>query len=335
MKVAIVTDRPRFQFLPTEEGIMEDRQKRSTVKEIKKVLSESFNCINLIFDDNILGKLKREKVDLVFNLCNGIKGDSRLSQLPAVLEYAGIPYTGSSPLGHGLAYNKVYSCRLFNEANVPTPKFSYVHSVKEIESQDIRFPVLVKPNDEGSSRGIHEDSLIYNMEDLISKVQEDLKIYNPPIMISEYIEGREFTVGVMGNGKNIAVLPILEIDFSNLPNNLNNIYSFEVKVHYGDKTLFHVPAKLKEKTRKKIEKIAIKAYNALGMRDYARVDIRLKDDIPYVLEINSLPGLMKGHSDMTKMADACKLGYRGLIMKIINNAIKRYALDRKAELKTV
>ncbi len=334
MKVAIVTDQPRAKFLPTEEGVVEDKQKLETIKSIKEVLSEQFNCIDLVFDDNIITKLKKEKVDLVFNLCNGIRGDSRLSQFPAILEYIGIPYTGSSPLGHALAYNKIYSCRLFKEAGVSTPKFTYVYDLEEVENLNITFPVLIKPNDEGSSRGIHEDSLVFNMKDLRKRVEKDLKVYNPPIMITEYIEGREFTVGVIGNGKNVNTLPILEVDFSDLPKHLNNFYSFEVKFHYADKTRFYVPARLKKKSKEKIEKTAIKAYNALGIKDYARVDIRLKDeDTPYVLEINSLPGLMKDHSDITKMAKACNLGYKGLIMNIVRNAVERYDLDKKMEYK--
>jgi D-alanine-D-alanine ligase len=335
VKIAIITDKPRVKYLPTEEGLLEDKQKKNTIKNIKRVLSGRFDCIDMVFDDNTVGKLKKEKVDLVFNLCNGIRGDARLSQLPAVLEYAGIPYTGSSPLGHGLAYNKIYSCRIFKEAGVPTPNFIYVYDVKEIENMDINYPVLVKPKDEGSSRGIHENSLVFNKDELIQRIKKDLETYNPPMMITEFIEGREFTVGVLGNDDDIDVLPILEVDFSNLPDHLNNIYSFEVKVHYGEKTLFHVPARLKEETKNKIEKTAVKAYRALGMRDYARVDIRLRDGIPYVLEINSLPGLMKGHSDITKMAEAAGIGYKGLIMKIVKNAIDRYDLYNKLEYKTV
>ncbi|HSH37097.1 D-alanine--D-alanine ligase family protein [Schnuerera sp.] len=335
MKVAIVTDKPRFQILPTEEGIMEDKQKRKTIKDIKEVLSKKYNCIDLIFDETLISKLKKEKVDLVFNLCNGINGDSRLSQLPAVLEFAGIPYTGSSPLGHGLAYNKIYSCKLFQGIKIPTPKFTYIYNINEVKNINITYPVIVKPKDEGSSRGIHENSLVFNEDELVKKLKNDLELYNPPIMITEYIEGREFTVGVLGNGKNVTVLPILEVDFSELPKHLNNIYSFEVKFHYGDKTIFHVPAKIKKETKKVIEKLAIKAYNILGMRDYARVDIRLRNEIPYVLEINSLPGLMKGHSDLTKMAEASKLGYEKLIMKIVDNAINRYYSDDKLNNKIV
>ena len=323
MKIAIVTDKPRIEVLKNKEGLLEDKQKKQTIEEIKKVLSKRFKCINLVFDDNIVENLKKEQVDLVFNLCNGIKGNDRLSQLPAILEYAGIPYTGSSPLSHGLAYNKIYSSILFKKIGVPTPDFIYVYNIMELEDVNLNYPVLVKPKDEGSSRGIYENSLVYNKKELIKKVEEDLKIYNPPILINEYIEGREFTVGILGNNENLKVLPILEIDFSNLPKDLNNIYSFEVKNYYGDKTTYHVPARLDNRIKRVIEKTSIKAYNILGMEDYARVDIRLKKDIPYVLEINSLPGLMKGHSDITKMPKAAGLDYEGLIMTIVKNAMKR------------
>ncbi len=327
MKIAILTDEPRIQHLPGEEGLSEDLQKRRTIKDLKKVISKRFECISLNADNNLLTKLEKEKVDLVFNLCNGIRGKTRLAQIPALLEFAGIPYTGSSILGHTLAIHKNYACRIFNDFDVPTPGFISIQNTDELsrlKTKNIRFPVLVKPCDEGSGRGIHQDSLIYDMSSLEKKVKEELKIYNPPIMITEYIEGREFTVGILGNCDDLKVLPILEINFEKLPDNLVKFYSFEVKSNYEDQTVFKCPAPLDDLLRDKIVDIAKKAYKALNMRDYARVDIRLKGSTPYVLEINSLPGLQKGYSDITKMSGACCLGYNGLIYQIINNAINRY-----------
>ena len=210
---------------------------------------------------------------------------------------------------------------------MPTPEFISIHNKDELsrlKNKNIRFPVIVKPCDEGSGRGIHQDSLIYDMNSLMKKVEEELLVYNPPIMINEYIEGREFTVGILGNGDALTVLPILEISFEKLPTNLAKFYSFEVKSHYGDKTIFRCPALLDNSLRQKIEDIAKKAYKALNIKDYARIDIRLRGDTPYVLEINSLPGLQKDYSDITKMASACGLGYGGLIYKIVNSAINRY-----------
>lgn len=323
MKIAIVTDQQRVGFLPGEEGAQEDKQSNNTMKYIKNALSDEYKVISLIMDKDIIKNIKQKNVDLVFNLCNGIKGESSLSELPALLEYADIPYTGSSPLAHGLAYNKIYSGKIFKSSNIPTPKFVYVTSIEEIDSIDLKFPLLVKPKDEGSSRGIQDNSLTYNKESLIQKVKESLELYNPPIMIMEYIEGREFTVGIIGDRNNIRVLPILEIDFSKLPKNLNKIYSFEVKFKHAEDTIYHIPARIDEDTRINISNTAIDAFNSLGLRDYARVDIRLKDGKAYVIEINSLPGLDKKDSDICKMAYSANIKYDELIKKIVSMGLNR------------
>lgn len=316
-----------MDFLPSEEAFKEDEQKRKTVEEVQKILSRKYDCISLVADDNIVNQLKAEGVDLVFNLCNGIQGDSKLAQLPALLEFANIPYTGSSILGHTLAINKIYSSKIFKARNIPTPDFISIHGLEDLKGLDIKFPILIKPNDEGSSRGIHQDSLVFNMETLMEKVEEELQIYNPPIILNEYIEGREFSVGVIGNGEDISVLPIQEVDLSQLPGDLARFYSFEVKAYHKDKTLYHIPAPLTQEEKELIQSTAIKAYKALSLRDYGRVDIILKDNIPYVLEINSLPGLMKGKSALYRMAQSTELGYEGLVLKIVDTAIKRYNME--------
>jgi len=327
LKIAIVTDRPRVGLLPLEERLKEDEQKRKTVEEIKRILSQKYDCISLVADDNIINQLKAENVDLVFNLCNGIQGTSKLAQLPALLEFANIPYTGSSILGHTLAINKIYSSSIFKATNIPTPKFIPIYHVNQFNSLEIEFPILVKPSDEGSSRGIHQDSLVFDMDSLIKKVSEELQIYNPPIMLNEYIEGREFSIGIIGNGEDITVLPIQEVDLSNLPDGFKKFYSFEVKAYHKDKTVYHIPPKLTEEESELLINTAKKAYRVLGLRDYARVDIILKDGVGYVLEINSLPGLMKGKSSLYRMAEATDLGYEGLIFKIVDTALKRYNFE--------
>ncbi len=323
MKIAIVTDQPRVEFLPGEEGIQEDKQHKITMKHIKKALSDEYEVINLVMDKKLIENINEEQVDLVFNLCNGVQGESSLSQLPSMLEYEGIPYTGSAPLAHGLAYNKIFSGKIFKASNIPTPGFTYVYNAEEIEKIDLKFPLLVKPKDEGSSRGIQDDSLTYDKESLIKKVEESLELYNPPIMIMEYIDGREFTVGIIGNDEDIKVLPILEIDFSKLPKGLNKIYSFEVKFNYADDTIYHIPARIDEDTRRNISKTAINAFKSLGLRDYARVDIRLKDGKAYVIEINSLPGLDKNNSDICKMAYSADMEYEELIKEIVEMGLSR------------
>lgn len=328
MKIAIVTDKSREELIPLEEAQQEDDQKNQTAREIKNVLSKKYNCISLVADDDIIQVLKSEKVDLVFNLCNGIQGLSRIAQLPAMLEYANIPYTGSAVLGHALAINKIFASTIFKNRNIPTPKFIEVRAIEDIaHDMDLKYPIIVKPNDEGSSRGIHQDSLVFNKESLLKKVEEGLEIYNPPIMLNEYVEGREFSIGILGNGEETRVIGIQEVDLSDLPEGLLKFYSFEIKAYYKSHTKYHIPADLRPDEKKIIEETALKAYNALELKDYARVDIILKDGIPYVLEINSLPGLMKDKSSLYRMAEATDLGYEDLIMRIVDCAIKRYNIN--------
>ncbi|NLN15342.1 MAG: ATP-grasp domain-containing protein [Tissierellia bacterium] len=326
MKIAIVTDKSREKYIPLEEAQLEDKQKNETLASIKKILSKKYECIDLVLDDDIIKTLKEEKVDLVFNLCNGIEGESKLAQFPAMLEYANIPYTSSSILGHALAINKIYASTIFQANGINTPKFIPIYSVDDLEGLDIKFPILIKPSDEGSSRGIHQDSLVFNKEQLVEKVKDSLETYTPPIMLNEFIEGREFSIGIIGNGDDVTILPIQEIDLSNLPDNLLKFYSFEIKSYYKSHTVYHIPARLTDEEKKAMEEAALKAYKALGLRDYARVDVILKDGIPYVLEINSLPGLMENKSSLYRMSEATELGYEGLIFKIIDVARKRYGI---------
>lgn len=334
MKIAIITDKPRTTFLPGEEGYQEDKQKRETIKHVESVLSKRFDCTHFMVDDDIITRLKVENIDLVFNLCNGIRGNNRLAQIPALLEFSGIPYTGSSILGHTLAINKHIACDIFKSVGIATPSFISIYNsadLEDIENQKINFPVIVKPSDEGSGRGIHQNSLDYDMQSLKDIVSEELKTYNPPIMITEYIEGAEFTVGVLGNGDNITVLPILGIGFENLPDDMPKFYSFEIKAYHKDKINYTCPAAISDNLRKRIVNTAIKAYNALHLRDYARVDMRVRNGVPYVLEINSLPGLTNGFSSLTRMANACELGYDGLVLGIVENAMKRYGIIDEIE----
>lgn len=321
MKIGIVTDRPRKEYLKDKEGEYEDAQKERTVKTLKRVISKKYECVELIFDKEIIQNLKKEKIDLVFNLCNGVVGSSRLSQLPAVLESIEMPYTGSKPLGHGLAYNKIYTGKILKGSSIPTPDFEYVSSLEELDHITMDFPLFVKPSDEGSSRGIYQDSLVRNKEELCKVIDKSLKRYNAPIMIMEFIEGKEFTVGIIENGER--VLPILEVDFSKLPDGLNHINSFEVKNEYEEFVIYHLPAEIDEKLKLDIENTAKDAFKALDLRDYSRIDIILKDNIPYVIEVNSLPGLEKGYSDICKMAEK-EFSYADLILGIIDSAKLRY-----------
>lgn len=324
MKICIVTDQSREDYIPSEEAILEDLQKNTTVDNLKDILQEKYDCISMIADENIISNLKKEKVDLVFNLCNGLDGNEKIAQIPAILEFSGIPYTGSSILGQALAINKIFASTIFHHSNLDIPRFHSIYNLDDLKNISFSYPILIKPNDEGSSRGIHQDSLVFDLESLEKKLAEQLDTYTPPIMLNEYIQGREFSVGVLGNGEDLKVIAIQEVDFSKLPANLLKFNSFEVKSYYKSHTIYHIPARLDPNETDLIEKAALKAFNSLMLKDYGRVDIILKDGIAYVLEINSLPGLQKGKSALYRMAEGTNLGYENLVYEIVEAARKRY-----------
>ena len=324
MRIAILTDQPRFNLFPSEEAFREDEQKRKTILGLKEIISKKYECGIFEASDDIISVLKKNNINFVFNMANGIQGCSKLSHIPAMLEFAQIPYTGSSIIGHALALNKIYTCKILKNLNIATPRFIYVYKEDELLQHEISFPVLVKPCDEGSSRGIYQDSLVYDFSTLKKKVAEELNTNNPPVMVTEYIEGREFHVGLLGNHDNMLVLPIEEISFHNLPSSLRSFYSFEVKAYYKDKTVYKCPAPLNTELRQRIEEECIRAFNALSLRDYSRFDIRVRDNTPYILEVNSLPGLLENYSALTRMANSCELGYEGLIFRILDLAFERY-----------
>ncbi len=321
-KVGIIIDKPNLQIDNVEAG-HSNEQKEVTAASINKVLSKKYETEMIVADSKIIEKLMNSDIDIAFNLSTGIRGESRQSQIPAILEMAGIPYVGSGVLAHGLALNKAVAKKIFHFHGIPTPTFQVFHTGNEKLDPGLIFPLIVKPGCEGSGFGIHKDSVVYNETVLYDKVRELLASYEPPVLAEEFVEGREFTVGIIGNGTNKTVLPIMEIDFSEIPEEYGRFYTFEVKSEYGEKTKYYCPAPLSAAAENAIKEIVSEAFDALGCRDIARVDVRMRDEKPYILEINSLPGLKPGYSDLPKMAEAAGISYENLIIRILEGAIER------------
>lgn len=320
--VGIITDKPGT--VPDNREMKHaDAQKEITANAISQILSEKYRIEKIVADEKIIEVLSRKDFDIVFNLSVGIRGESRQSQIPAILEMLGIPYIGSGILAHSLALNKAAAKQIFCFHKVPTPSFQVFYTGEGEKDPDLKFPLIVKPACEGSGFGIHKDSVVNDAEALKSKVRELLLKYQPPVLVEEFIEGREFTVGVIGNGRDKIVLPIMEIDFTDVPDKYGKFYTFEVKHDWGDKTGYHCPAKISAELEREITEGVTGAYEALGCRDIARVDVRVRDNKPYIIEINSLPGLEPGYSDLPKMAEAAGISYQELIYKILDVAIKR------------
>lgn len=331
-KVGLIVDVPR-KDKNNSEAEHSNEQKNVTSSCISEIISSRYITERIAADEKIIEHLAHSNIDIAFNLSTGIRGESRQSQIPAILEMLGIPYVGSGVLAHGLALNKAAAKQMFRFYNVSTPYFQVFHNWKEKLDTALHFPLIVKPACEGSGFGIHKDSVVNSEEGLRKKVRELLQEYQPPVIAEEFIEGREFTVGILGNGDNKTILPVMEIDFEDIPEEFGKFYTFEVKSAFGEKTKYHCPAQISMETEDAVRENASRAFDALSCRDIGRVDVRVRDGKPYIIEINSLPGLQPGYSDLPRMANTAGLSYEELINSILDEAIKR--IESKSCTKTV
>lgn len=328
LKIGVIYDKPPVDVKYSIESRSADKQKQTTKEEICSVLRKKYDVVEVLADDQIIQSLTDSKIDLAFPLCTGITGESRQSQVPAILEMLGIPYIGSGILAHSLALNKSKAKQIFDYNNISTPTFQSFHTTEERLNPDLKFPLIVKPSCEGSGFGIHKDSVVYNEQDLIKKVNALLKKYQPPVLVEEFIEGRELTVGIIGNGDSKQVLPIMEIDFEDVPEDVGKFYTYEVKCDFGEETKYLCPAQVSKSAEKAILSSAQRAFDVLGCKDLARVDVRLQGNQPYIIEINSLPGLKPEYSDLPKMASKTNLCYDDLIFKIVDSSIERLNIEQ-------
>ncbi|MBN1391165.1 MAG: ATP-grasp domain-containing protein, partial [Candidatus Thermoplasmatota archaeon] len=306
-----------------------------TIDAIRRSFENNGYEVKLLEADvDFFEKLKGSDADFVFNIAEGIQGESRESHIPSVLEMLNIPYSGSGVLTQAITLNKSRKKEILNYYDIPTPRFQLFRNVNQKLDPTLRFPMIVKPDAEGSSVGITNESLVSDTESLRKQVGKILKEYNQNALVEEYLSGREFTVSLIGNGKP-HILPIIEVDFSHLPSNIHHFDSYEAKWIYDDPEkkmdAIIVPAHLKPRLKANIEKVARKTFNTLGIVDMCRIDIRLdNNEVPHVLDVNALPGLMpdpKSNSRFTRSAYAAGMTYEEIIMTIFKAALKRYNLS--------
>ncbi len=263
-------------------------------------------------------------VDVVFNIAEGFKGRSRESQVPALLELLDIPYTGSDPAALNVSLDKALAKRMVKTHGVLTPDYLVMNTGKERLPKDMPpFPLLVKPVAEGTSKGVTKKSIVRDEAELREVAREMIGKYRQPALVEEYVAGREFTVGLLGE-RRPRVLPPMEIVFLDA-SDPTPIYSFEMKQDWNDQIRYEVPAKLTPRELDRLERAAREVFAALGCRDVARVDFRM-DALGriYFIEANPLPGLTPGWSDLVLIAQAAGIEYRALIGEILSFAIRRY-----------
>ena len=279
-------------------------------------------------------KILRLKPDFVFNIAEGIRGESRESQVPAMLEMLGTPYTGSGPLTLAVALDKALTHQVLNVNGVPSPKFQVFFSHDQKKSS-LEFPLVVKPLAEGSSKGIRSSSLVKDERSLREQLSWVIGTYKQPAIVEEFLPGREFTVGLIGNSDPL-VLPIVEILLEKLPSGASPIYSYEAKwiwdVPEKPLDIFQCPADVPDGLEKEIRETAAKTFKVLNCRDLCRMDMRLDiEGKPRVLEVNPLPGLIPdpdAHSCLPEAAAEAGFSYDQLVCTIFWQALKRHGMQR-------
>jgi D-alanine-D-alanine ligase len=276
-------------------------------------------------------QLMETPVDLVFNIAEGVSGRNREAVVPALCELMAIPYTGSDAATLSIALDKALSKRVLRQHGILTPEFQVMESGRERLSPKLKFPLIVKPNQEGSSKGVSAQvSVVDDEEGLRAVVRDLLERYRQPALIEDYVAGREFTVGLLGD-KRPRVLPPMEIIFRDRENQ-RPVYDYQIKQEWEKHVYYECPAKLTPAELKAIERTARETFAALDCRDVARVDLRMdaRGDI-YVLEVNPLPGLTPEYSDLCLIANAANIDYRTLIGEILAGGLKRLREKRRAE----
>lgn len=331
MKVAVVSNRQKDGIINRFGTPCPEKCGKKTIQGVIDGLQEGGHTVLFAEADlTLAGKLEEfmpphshtnQPSGIVFNMAYGIQGNARYTHLPAMLEMAGIPYTGSDPLGHAVALDKVTTKIMVQNAGISTPNFKvFNHPYEEISS--LRFPLIVKPRNESTSHGLRQ---VHGRQQLQEAVEEIITIYNQGALVEEYIEGREFCVGILGNGNDLQTLPIVEIVFNGRQ---KRVFTWEDKYHKSaDEPEKMCPAIIDEILAEKIRSISKAVFHACHSKDYGRVDIRLdKDNNPYVLEINSMASLGPGGS-FVHAAKQAGYNFSRLACRILDISHKRYFGD--------
>ncbi len=270
-------------------------------------------------------ELRASRPEVVFNLCEGFWGDSRKElHVAALLDLLGVAYTGTAPLGLGLTQDKVRTKDLLQAHSLPTPRYVLVRLGELFpKTQNLTYPLIVKPRFEDASLGIAADSIVANEKALAKRIRYVHDTYRQGALVEEFIEGRELNAAVLGNAP-MEALPVSEIVFK--PGLKRTIVSYDGKwledsQEYAQ-TAPVCPAPLKAKETLLVRDVALRACKLLDCRDYARVDIRLRDGVPYILEINANPDLSPD-AGLARSAAAAGISYPKLIDRILNLALKR------------
>ncbi|WP_243112649.1 MULTISPECIES: D-alanine--D-alanine ligase family protein [Acutalibacteraceae] len=299
-----------------------------TIKAIQKVFQSAGAGAELLEADSyFVQKVKAANVDLVFNIAEGTQGRGREAQVPAILNFLGIPFSGSDETTLAISLDKALAKRYLSTFRIKTPAYQYLKTPNFHRDEALRFPLIVKPDSEGSGKGITDLAVVYDESQLNCVLSKNFSLYEEPMLLEEYIPGREFTVGILGNGASTTVFEPMEICYLHADGK-ERIYSYKAKVNYKQYVTYRCPPDLDTQLNERMKQTARDIYDALECRDFSRIDFRLSDDgTLYFIEINPLPGLAPGYSDYPMLAEYCGMDYRTLILSVLNCALTRYGME--------
>ena len=336
---------PKFEGMSADQW--DDLDSESTVHSLVNALKDGGHQAEFLeADDTIIDTIRHYKPDICFNIAESHFGDSREAQIPAILERLRIPYTGSKVLTLALTLDKPMTKRILAWHNLPTPSFQSFERLDEPLDPEMEFPLFIKPSREGTGMGISYRSILHNEEELRSQLDYILKKYNQSALVEKYIEGREVTVGLVGNligpvarripkdenarriQAGLHFLPPLEVNLAPWVES-GGVYDNDLKTTHAADLEYLCPAPLDEEIIDQLNLLAASVFRVTGALDFARIDFRLdiNDNLkPYILEINPLPGLMPRLSDIVMEAGADGIGHSELVNMILNTALKRYQM---------
>jgi len=314
-KLAAGDDKDKYSEFDTEE----------TLAELEGALKSGGYRVERI--GNVKSLLKKllagQKWDIVFNIAEGVSGRNRESQVPAILELFGIPYTGSDALTMGITLDKAVAKRILACNKLSTPGFIEASAPDDLKNFNLKFPVIVKPAREGTSKGISSNSVAEDIAGVKNKVKKIIEKYAQPALVEEFISGQEFTVAIIGTDQP-EVLPPVQISLKGDTDLGDEFYTHTRAQLDSSEIQYICPSKAPTALLNRIEALALDSYKALGCRDLGRIDIRVdRKGMPYFLECNPLPHL--GSVDVFPLvAKAMGITYEKLICRILEHGLKRY-----------
>jgi D-alanine-D-alanine ligase len=330
---------------PPDAGAEFDRME--TIQAIRSAIESDGHVTSFLPADSTLPeRLKKFYPDICFNIAEGLGGDSREAQVPALLEMLHVPYTASRVLANAVALDKTMTKRVWRDLGLPTASFQEFVNGDEPLLEHLRFPLFVKPAREGTGMGMDGESIVNNEQQLRRRVRWTIETYRQPALVEDYLPGREFTVGVLGRpdaaryslrpelyeADGFHRFPILEVEASQsiTPGVYGNLAK---TLHFGDAGIpdFICPANVEPTLARKLQDLAIRGHIGVGAVDVSRLDIRLDAaGEPRLLEINSLPGLSPGFSDLCVIGQAEGLTYQDLILEILYLGASRFGMLQPA-----